>query len=174
MRAGIGAGTRGGDGGDIFHAAIDGVVLVDAGIEQRGHPRGGARPGGDAGGFLVSEAAVGVLALANIVHGLVDGFLGHLDAGVAGRAQGHDLADGDGNIGVVGDGVVAPAALVVLGTLDERAGLDERFMDASGERSLAAAGGHAVHLAEEERGEAVAVHGAVGGIRGEQAGLGGR
>ena len=156
---------------EVGQAAVDGVVLVDAGVVEGGDARGGAGPAAGAGLELVLEAAVGVLAAADVLDSAVDGGLGDLDAGVAGGAEGHDLADGDRDGGIVGEGIVAPAALLVLGLLDEADGLDEALVESVGQGGVAAAGGHAVDLAEEEGGEAVPVHGAVGGVAGDEAAL---
>ena len=81
----------------------------------------------------------------------VDGLLGDEDAGVPGGAQRVDLADGDGEVGVVASGLVAPAALAVLGVDDEPDGLFELFADLG-------ASGHAVGFGQEERAEPVTVH----------------
>ena len=159
-------------GGEVLEPAVDLFALVDAGIEERGDARGRACPPALAELVLVSEPSVGVLAASDVPYGFVDDGGVNMEPGVAGRAQGHHLADGDADVGVVGDGVVAPASLVVLRAFDESDGLDERFVDAAGALVVGSAAGHAVDLAEEERREPVAVHRTVGGLVGDEPGVG--
>src|SRR5690606_21062662 len=78
---------------EIRDAAVDRIVLVDAGIEEARDAGARARPAGGPGLELVLEAAVGVLAPADVVHRAIDGLLRNLDPRVARRAQTHDLAD---------------------------------------------------------------------------------
>jgi hypothetical protein len=69
-------------------------------------------------------------------------------------AQGHDLADRDGDVGFLRFGEIAPTALIVLRVNDELHRALERLAHVF-------AVAHAVHFREERRGEPVAVHRAV-------------
>ena len=89
-----------------------------------------------------------------------DRLLGDVEPGVARRAEGVDLADGHGEVGVVRDRLVTPAPLVVLGVDDQPDGLLELLADLGPV-------GHAVGFGEEEGAEAVGVHRAVGGGAGD-------
>src|SRR5436190_2094832 len=75
---------------------------------------GGAGEAGRAAG-LVGEAA-GVLAVARVDVGdrLFERRVRHMQAAVLGGTQGHDLHDGDGDVGAGRSRLVAPAALRVL------------------------------------------------------------
>lgn len=139
----------------IVEPALDRLVLVDTRVEQARDSRRSPRPGGTAEVLHVPEPTVGVLARTHIPRGVVDRGLRDLDAGVARAAQGHDLADGDGDVGVVGHGVVAPSAFVVLARNDQ---LDRTHQ---GVADAVVVPVHAIDLAEEQRGETVAIHGAM-------------
>ena len=155
--------------GEVFQPVAHGVVVVDPGVLQAGHTGGRAGVGRAAAAQHVAEAPVlGVLAAAHVADGAVDGFFGNADPGVAGAAQRHDLGDGDRQVRVVGLGMVAPAALVVLAIDDQPNGADERGADLGG---VDARGRAAVDLAEKQRRVAVAVHRSVAGVGGEQARL---
>src|SRR5207253_112331 len=82
----------------------------------------------------------------------------HVEAGVARRPQSHDLADGDGNVGISAAGLIAPAAFVILIVNDELYGPLERIAELLAQFAVV---DHAVDLGEEERAKAVAVHRAV-------------
>ncbi len=107
---------------------------------------------------LVHEAAVGVLAPLDVIDAAVDRLPGHVEPRVSGRPQGHHLADGHREVGVVPLGQVSPAALLVLGVDDQLDGLAELFPELRPPR-------HAVALGQKERGKPVAVHGPVTGGR---------
>lgn len=151
---------------EIVEAALDRLILVDAGVEQTRDTRGRARPRRTSKVLHVAESAVGVLAGTDIADRIVDRRLRHLDAGIPRAAKRHDLADGDRHIRVVGDRVVSPAAFVVLAADDQ---LHRTHKRVANPIILLV---HAVDLAKEERRESVAVHRAVRLIRDQQAGLG--
>jgi competence protein ComEC len=150
----------------IVEPTLDRLVLVDPGVEQARNPRGGPRPGGSTEVLHVPESAIGVLTRADIPRGVVDRGLRDLDPGIARTAQGHDLTDGHGDIGVVGHRVVTPSAFVVLARNDQLDRAHQRVAD------TVVVPVHAVDLAEEQRGEAVAVHRAMRLVGDEQARLG--
>ena len=81
---------------------------------------------------------------------------------IAGGAEAHDLADRDGEVGVAFDGLIAPAAGIVLTLAGE---LDDFFEFFANGRVDIAPLGHAIDLGEEEGGEAVAVHVVLTGTR---------
>ena len=93
----------------------------------------------------------GVLTAADVLDGPVDGLLGHVDARVARGAEGHQLADGDGDVGVESLGIVAPAAFFVLGVDDQFDSAAEGVAEFHAER-------HSVALGQEHGGETVSVH----------------
>lgn len=150
----------------VVEPTLDRLVLVDPRVEQARDSRRSPRPGGTAEVLHVPEPAIGVLARTHIPRGIVDRGLRDLDARVARAAQGHDLADGHGDIGVVGHGVVAPSAFVVLARNDQ---LDRAHQ---GVADTVVVPVHAIDLAEEQGGEAVAIHGAVGLVGDQQSCLG--
>ena len=104
---------------EVVKATIDGGAFVDAGIEETRDSRGRARPRRAAEILHVAEATVGVLARTHVANRIINRRLRHLDAGVARTAKRHHLTDRDGDVGVVRDRVVAPAALVVLAANDQ-------------------------------------------------------
>ncbi len=79
-------------------------------------------------------------------------------------SQGHDLADRDGDVCVLRGGLIAPAAFAILCVDDQADGELEFFFNVR-------ARGHAIHFGEEERGEAVAVHGRAVILRGDEPGF---
>src|SRR5262249_3606859 len=152
-------------GEQIFYSAVYLSAFVDAGALEGGDAGGGASEADtewSAGRGHVAEAAVPVssddLAFLDVLDALVHGRFSDVDAGVAGRAQGHDLADGHGDVGFLGHRVVAPAALAVLGFLDQADRPNQRGPEPFTQGAVL---NHAVRFAEEQCAEAVAVHGAV-------------
>jgi competence protein ComEC len=150
---------------EVLEAASDRLILVHARVVEARDSRRGARPEGTTRIAHVAETTIGVLALAHVLDGVVDGRLGHLDARVARAAQPHDLADGDRHIGIGRHGVVAPSTFVVLAGHNQLDGTHERVA-----HSVVLVV-HAVDLAEEERGEPMAVHRAVRFVGDQEAGL---
>src|SRR5579883_278319 len=82
----------------------------------------GADAGGGAGEALSAAASAAlfhvaekskslVLARLDVLDALIDVGFRHEDAGIAGGAQGHDLANGHGDVGFAAAGHIAPAAL---------------------------------------------------------------
>src|SRR5262249_22811664 len=85
-------------------AALDLGAVVDAGAVQGADAGRGAGerllPGAAALGHVAEPAAEAVLAALDVGDAGIDGLFRHADAGVAGGAQGHDLADGHRDVGV--------------------------------------------------------------------------
>ena len=150
--------------GEEVESAGDAVVFEFSGVVEGGGSGGGSGEAGFTAGGLVAETAVGILAALHVgerfVHDAGVGF----DAGVARGAEGHDLADGDGDVGVERSGLVAPAAFGVLAALDEADGFLQVFLDFI-------VAGHSINLADEKRGEAVGIHFALAGVGGEESGF---
>ena len=73
---------------------------VDARAVERHDGGGGPREGAFAAWEHVPEAAVGVLAAADVADRAVDRLAGHEEPGVSRRPQGHHLANGDRDVGV--------------------------------------------------------------------------
>src|SRR5205085_4706336 len=69
--------------------------------------------------ILVAEAAVLVLAALHVGVTKIDGALGDVNAGVARGAQGHDLTNGNRDVGVRRVGPVTPTAFFVLRPQDQ-------------------------------------------------------
>lgn len=151
---------------EVVETAFDRLILVDARVEKAGHAGRRARPCGAAKVLHVAEAAVGVLAGANIAGRVVDRGLRHLDARVARASKRHDLTNGDRYIRVVRYGVVAPASFVVLAADDQLHRAHKRVADPI---VLLV---HPVDLSKEERRKAVAVHRPMRLIRDKESGLG--
>ncbi len=80
------------------------------------------------------------------------------------RRESHDLADGDGDIGILWDGLIAPSAFGILRVDDEADGELNFFLEIG-------ARAHAVDFGEEEGGEAVAVHGRAVVLGGDESGF---
>src|SRR4051812_47202104 len=94
---------------------FDWLTVVNAGAVKRDNSRcrewkrsTAALPQG------IAKAAVRVLALLYVLNALGADFVRHMKPGVARGAQAHDLADGDREVGIAFDRLVAPAARVVL------------------------------------------------------------
>ena len=150
---------------EIVESTVDRFVLVDARIEEARNTGRSSRPQRSADVLHVSEPTVVVLARTHVSDGIVDRRLRNLDAGVARAAKRHDLADGDRNVGIRGHRVVTPATLVVLAAHDELHGADESVADPV---ILLI---HPVDLTEEERREAMSVHGTMHVVRDDETGL---
>jgi ComEC/Rec2-related protein len=151
---------------EIVKAALDGLVFVDACVEQARDARSRTRPGRTPEVLHVAEAAIGVLTGTDIANRVVDRRLRDLDAGVSRAAERHHLADRDRHVRVVGNRVVAPSTLVVLTADDQLHRSHERIANPI---VLLI---HAVDLSEEERRESVAVHRSMRLVGNEKPGLG--
>jgi ComEC/Rec2-related protein len=151
---------------EIVESALDGLVLVDAGVKEARDARRSPRPRGSTEILHVSEAAIGVLTRPDITNRIVDRRLRHLDAGVARAAKRYHLADRHRNVGVVGNRVVPPATFVILGSDDELDGSDERV--ANPVVLLV----HAVDLAQEQRRKTMPIHRAMSLVGDKQTRLG--
>src|SRR5262245_46484624 len=104
---------------------------------------------------LVTEAAVGVLALLDVVDALFAHVVGHVNARVASGPQPHDVADRDRQVGIALLRRIAPAASIVLALAGE---LDRGAQLVTDGRVEIAPVRHAVDLREEQGRKAVAVH----------------
>ena len=107
-------------GVEISDAGGPGPLEVGPGLAHQRHHAGG-RAGKFAAAPLqhVHEAAVGILAAFDVVHAAIDGLIGDVDAGIAGRSQSHDLADRHRDVGLFGARLVPPTALGVLSGDDQ-------------------------------------------------------
>ena len=97
----------------VLHHARHEVVVVLAGVEQAGDGRGGDGGPTAAAFGAVLDAAFGQRAILNVLHGFVDDFLRHGDAGVAAAAEALHLRDRGGafvEAAAVFRADVAPAA----------------------------------------------------------------
>src|SRR5262249_35979735 len=109
----------------VIEAAANGLAValaleVDAGAVEGDDAGGGAGESRRPAERLVAEAArVRVLAALDVIDATIARGDRHADAGVTRRPQGHDLADGDRQIGVAPARLVAPASLVILRVDDE-------------------------------------------------------
>ncbi len=137
---------------EVLHALGDFRRAVEARIKKAGDAGGRAGKSRTARSEHVGKTAVRLLGFFDIIDGAVDSAFGDFDAGVAGGAERHDLADGDGDIGVIGDGLVTPASFGVLRS-DDKADGGLKFFLKVGARA------HAVDFGQVERGKAMAVHG---------------
>ena len=140
--------------------------------EDEGEDAGAGEGGiGGAGAALIVEAAAADGAAFEIVDASVEGALGDVGAVFGGAAEGHELPAGDGEVGIIGGGEVAPAALFVGAFADILGGENEADSAADGGlgESLAMFIEHAVGFAEGDGADAVFVHRMGPGTRGEQA-----
>jgi competence protein ComEC len=150
---------------DVVETAVDRVVLVNARVEKARHTSRRPRPARCADVLHVPKSTIRILARPHIGDRVVDRRLRHLDAGVAGRAESHHFANGHRNVRIVRNRVVAPSALIVLAADDQLYGAYERIADP------VVVLVHPVDLAEEQRGESVAVHRTVRLVGHEEPGL---
>ena len=148
---------------EVVEATIKGGAFVDTRIEEACDSRGRTGPRRAAKILHVAEATVRVLARTHIANRIVDRRLRHLDAGVARAAKRHHLTDRDGDVGVVRDRVVAPAALVVLAPDDQL----HRAHKCIANPVVVLV--HPVDLAKKERCKSMAIHRAMRLIRDEKA-----
>src|SRR5262249_55525815 len=64
--------------------------------------------------LLIAKAAVAILTVLDVLRAALDRGLGHVESGIAGSAQGHDLADRHRHISIAAARMIAPATLNVL------------------------------------------------------------
>lgn len=147
---------------EIVEPTLDRLVLVDTCVEEARDSRSCSRPRRPSEVLHIPEAAVCVLARSDIPRRIVDRRLRDLDASVPRTPQRHDLTDRDGDVRIIGNGVVAPAAFVVLARHDQLHSTHKRVSDP------VVVPVHPVDLSEEERGEAVPVHRTMGLVRNEK------
>ena len=151
---------------EVVESALDRLIFVNARVKQARDASRGTWPRRATDILHVSEPAVIVLARTNISNRVINRRLRDFDARIARAAKRHHFADGHGDIGVGGDGVVAPSTLIVLTTHDQLDGASQSIADAI------VVGVHPINLAEEERGESMSVHRPVRFVRDKQPCLG--
>ena len=137
---------------EVVKATIDCGAFIDTRIEEARDSRSRARPRRATKILHVAEAAVGVLTRTHVADRVIDRRPRHLDAGIARTAKRHHLTDRDGDVGVIGNRVVAPAALVVLAADDQLHRAHKRIAD------LVVVLIHPIDLAEKQRRKPMAVH----------------
>ena len=152
-------------GGVVLAGDLEGEEAGGGGGEGFAAAVGFVAEGGVAFGAAL-VVALGLIGAFDVGDAFVDGVFGDVEAGVFGGAEGHQLPDGDGDVGVAGGGFVAPAAAVGfafgdgLGAEDELEGAFDLLVE---EAVGFVVGGVADHLGHHEGDDAVAVHaGAVG------------
>ena len=130
-------------------------VFVEAADLQGVNRRRRAREAGVTLRLVAEAAGALVLAALHVGDRLVNGALGHFEAAVLRRADGDERQHGHGDVGVLRDGPVAPAAFVAgLGGLRADDDLHRLVELGPHGRGL----GLAVKLGERDGGDAVGIH----------------
>ena len=137
---------------------LGGAVIFFAANFQGENAGAGARNGQVSAG-LIAEAARGrVLAAFDVIDGHLDALGRHVATEVLGGAQSHDLPARHADVAVVaGDGVAPAAAMLPAGALGDENdlhGFDQLAADLVGLLAI----GHAGHLGQHERADAVVIH----------------